>query len=180
MSRHGAPHRLEGNIDSFLSEPRFHLQEIFSEERFPNVVVALDGTVIATWGSRNLVARRSEDGGASWGERISVGDGIHAGGSTVDETTGDILFFGHPEHPYADGSPTPRMLFRSRDAGCTWVVEEAVFWEDGRGYLPALHFSERGITLRRGEYAGRLLRLARVFQATTWRCTVMTAGVPGS
>ena len=84
MSRHGAPHRLEGNIDSFLSEPRFHLQEIFSEERFPNVVVALDGTVIATWGSRNLVARRSEDGGASWGERISVGDGIHAGGSTVD------------------------------------------------------------------------------------------------
>ena len=163
MPGHDPPNRHEGHIDSFLAEPRFEMQQIFRDERFPNIVVAVDGTVIATWGARHLVVRRSENGGATWGETIAVGDGIHAGGTTVDETTGDILFFGHPEHPHNDGSPTPRDLFRSRDVGRTWVIDENVFTEDGRGYVPSLHFSERGITLRHGEHAGRLLRPARVY-----------------
>ena len=139
------------------------LQEIFPDERFPNVVVALDGTMVATWGAKNLVVRRSEDGGATWGPTIEVGDGIHAGGTTVDEGTGDILFFGHPEHPPKDSSMAPRTIYRSSDSGRTWAGEEAVFEKDGNGHVPSLHFSEVGITLRQGEHARRLLRPARVY-----------------
>ena len=71
------------------------MHQLFGDERFPNVVVALDGTVIATWGVKTLLVRRSEDGGDNWGPAIAVGVGIHAGGTTVDEASGDILFFGH-------------------------------------------------------------------------------------
>ncbi len=35
-------------------------------ERFPNVVITTKGTVLATWGSKRLRARRSEDGGKTW------------------------------------------------------------------------------------------------------------------
>ena len=139
------------------------LQEIFVEERFPNVVVALGGTVVATWGAKQLVVRRSEDGGVTWGPTIDVGEGIHAGGSTVDEETGDLLVFGHPEHPAKDSSMAPRTIYRSTDAGRTWQGEEPVFDADERGHLPSLHFSEAGITLRQGSPAGRLLRPARVY-----------------
>ena len=41
----------------------FEIQELFSDERFPNVVVATDGTVVASWGRENYRVRRSEDGG---------------------------------------------------------------------------------------------------------------------
>lgn len=151
------------SIDPFLGDAHMALQEIFPDERFPNVVVALDGTVVATWGANHLVVRRSEDAGQTWGPVIAVGDGIHAGGVTVDETTGDILFFGHPEHPPGDGSTAPRTIYRSSNAGRSWRAEEALFHKDGRGHVPSLHFSEVGITLRHDDHAGRLLRPARVY-----------------
>lgn len=152
-----------GSIDPFLGDEQMELQEIFVEERFPNVVVALGGTVVATWGAKQLVVRRSEDGGVTWGPTIDVGKGIHAGGSTVDEETGDLLVFGHPEHPAKDSSMAPRTIYRSTDAGRTWQGEEPVFDADERGHVPSLHFSEAGITLRQGSPAGRLLRPARVY-----------------
>lgn len=144
----------DGSFDSF---------ELFEDERFPNVVVTLDGTVVATWGGQRLRVRRSQDGGDTWGPEIEVGTGIHAGGATVDETSGDLLFFGHPEHPPGDGSLAPRTLYRSTDDGRTWRAEEAVFGEDEEGFVPSLHMAEHGITLRHGTHAGRLLRPARVY-----------------
>lgn len=154
---------LEGSLHPFLGEPEMKLEEIFPDERFPNVVVALDGTVIATWGRHNMVVRRSENGGQTWEPAITVGEGIHAGGATVDETTGDVLVFVHPEHPAHDGSTAPRTLYRSADVAKTWRAEEPVCHEDVHGYVPSLHMAEHGITLRRGEHAGRLVRPARVF-----------------
>ena len=44
----------------------FDIQQLFSDERFPNVVVAKDGSVITSWGRKNFRVRRSEDGGKSW------------------------------------------------------------------------------------------------------------------
>ena len=152
-----------GSLKPFLGDAHMELQKIFADERFPNVVVALDGTVVATWGTQNLVVRRSEDGGATWGPTIEVGAGIHAGGTLVDEVTGDILFFGHPEHPPKDNSTAPRTVYRSADTGCTWTPDETVFDEDARGHVPSLHFSEHGITLRHDAHRGRLLRPARVY-----------------
>ena len=47
---------VEGAVDSFLGEPRFELQQVFANERFPNVVVTTQGTVLATWGSGHVRA----------------------------------------------------------------------------------------------------------------------------
>jgi len=156
--------RLEESLAPFLGQPEMDMQPIFDGERFPNVVVPLDGAVLATWGSSTLVLRRSEDGGKTWSPEITIGQGLHAGGATVDETTGDVLVFVHPEHPAGDGSLAPRTLYRSADAGSTWSAEDAVFHQDGNGHVPSLHMCEHGITLRRGPHAGRLLRPARVYR----------------
>ena len=37
----------EAGIDAFLGEAKFEMQKLFDGERFPNVVVATDGTVVA-------------------------------------------------------------------------------------------------------------------------------------
>jgi len=146
-----------------LGPPELAVQELFDAERFPNVVVTLDGTILATWGAQNVVVRRSEDGGGTWGPEIAVGMGIHAGGVTVDESTGEVLVFVHPTHPPKDGVLASRTMYHSGDGGKTWKPEEVVFPEDVNGYVPSLHMSDHGITLRHGPHAGRLLRPARVY-----------------
>ena len=55
--------QLEGKLAAFAGDPAFLLAEIFPDQRFPNVIVALDGTVLATWGTTLVGVRRSEDGG---------------------------------------------------------------------------------------------------------------------
>ena len=162
MSQNNEP-IADSGLSACMGAPQMDIQDLFADERFPNVVVALDGSVVATWGAKHLVVRRSEDGGATWGSVIPVGDGIHAGGTTVDEATGEILFFGHPEHPPKEGLAAPRTLYCSADGGYTWRERAAEYALDGDGFLPSLHFAEHGIALRAGEHAGRLLRPARVY-----------------
>jgi sialidase-1 len=159
----------EGNLEPFLGNPVLEAQDIFNGERFPNVVVALDGTVVATWGKQEVRVRRSRDGGQTWGAEIHVGAGIHAGGAIVDEKSGDLLLFTHPKHPPTDGEHAPRTLFRSKDSGRSWEKSEATFKMDTNGYLPSLHMAEHGITLRHGEHAGRLVRPARVYRRSPER-----------
>jgi hypothetical protein len=176
----------QATLEAFRGPARMELHDLFEDQRFPNVVVAVDGTVISTWGTTDLVVRRSDDGGATWGPVVPVGAGIHAGGATVDDTTGDVLFFGHPEHPPGDRSAAERTMYRSRDGGASWASDEAHFAEDCNGHLPSLHMAEHGITLLRGENAGRLLRPARVYDreaggyntaifsddhGATWQCS---------
>jgi sialidase-1 len=154
----------EAGIEPFLAEARFELQSVSRGERFPNVVVAMDGSVLIMYGHRKVLVRRSEDGGQSWGEEITVSDpGFHGGGATVDETTGEILVFVHDKHPPGGGATAPVVVYRSRDHGRSWEPMEATFHPDERGYVPAMHMSETGITLRHSEHAGRLLRPARVY-----------------
>lgn len=150
----------EGKLDPFLGEPRFDMQRLFAGERFPNVVVATDGTVLATWGSKNFKVRRSEDGGKTWGSEITVQEvpAFHGGGALVDERLGDVLVFVHEKHP-----PAPLSVYRSTDHGKTWKPVDAVVGQDAHGQVPSMHMSENGITLRRGPHAGRLLRPARVY-----------------
>ena len=47
------------------------LQQVFKGERFGNIVVSMKGTVIATWGTSHVRAKRSEDGGKTWGPKLS-------------------------------------------------------------------------------------------------------------
>lgn len=150
----------ESEIAPFLGPVKFEMQQVFKNQRFPNVVVTKKGTLLATWGSSSVFVRRSEDGGESWGPRITVCDsGIHGGGTTVDETTGDILVFVEKGHP-----PSPLTVYRSRDDGISWQAEsETVVHPDSEGHAPSMHMNEHGITLRHGSKKGRLLRASRFY-----------------
>ncbi|MCX6873124.1 MAG: sialidase family protein [Verrucomicrobia bacterium] len=147
----------EGMLDSFLGAAKFDMQQVFKGDRFPNVVVATDGTVLAFW--NGVKVRRSEDAAKTWGDEIMVGKGFMGGGVTVDENSGDILAFVETKH-------TPQALLtvcRSTDHGKTWRTQETVIHPNKQGNIPTMHMNEHGITLRHGKYKGRLLRATRWF-----------------
>src|SRR5690625_1190406 len=58
------------NVNPFWhdGEPVIEIQQIFSDERLPNIVVAKDGSVIAVWGWGEVRVRRSENGGETRSE----------------------------------------------------------------------------------------------------------------
>lgn len=156
----------EGSLQDFTGTPKFDVKEIFSDERFPNVVVATDGTVVATWGKEVYKVRRSEDGGETWGAEINVEEpGFHGGGVTVDEQNNNILVFVEAEHPPNTPQKTmgPLKVFRSEDHGKTWEKIDITIHPDEKGNVPARHMSEHGSTLCYGDHPGRLIRPARVY-----------------
>ena len=149
-----AGHPAEGKIEPFLGEPTLDIQQVFKGNRFPNVVVAVDGTVLALW--NGVKVRRSEDGGKTWGPEIEVGKGFMGGGAIVNETNGEVLAFVEKHHP-----PAPVTVYRSTDHGKTWSAMEAVIKPDVDGTVPSMHMNEHGITLRHGKHAGRIIRASR-------------------
>lgn len=152
----GAANAESNDLAPLLGEPRFESVRVFDDQRLPNIAVALDGTVIAQWGWTDVSIRRSADGGKTWGETISLGKGINAGGLTVDETTGDILAFAEDKHP-----PAPLRIYRSTDHGKTWKPQEVVIQPNSLGHVPSMSMNEHGITLHRGKHKGRLIRPSR-------------------
>lgn len=148
----------DGSLESWLARPEFSQQSLFPDGRFPNLLVALDGTVVAVWGQGKLQVRRSTDGGLVWEppQDLVNGEIIHGGGALVDELTGDLLVFAERGHP-----PAPALQFRSRDGGQSWESSEPVIRPDPDGRSPSLHMNEHGITLQRGPHRGRLLRPTR-------------------
>ena len=153
-----ADNPFEGSINSFLGKPTLQMQQLFKGERFPNIAVSTQGTVIATWGNKSVICRRSEDGGQTWGEAITIADpGFQGGGLTVDEATGDIFTFIEAHHP-----PAPVIVYRSKDDGKTWEKQDSLFIKDSNGNLPSMHMNEHGITLRHGKHKGRVKTRERV------------------
>ena len=155
----------EGSITAFRGQAKFQLQTLYAGGRQPNVVVAMDGTVLATFvPDAALQVRRSEDGGKTWGDPIALGKYKHlfsGGGVTVDETSGDIFMFSEKyEWPR---TPPPPTIYRSKDHGKTWQVQETVIHPAKNGDRPTMHMAEHGITLRHGKHKGRLLRPARFY-----------------
>ncbi|MFY0652437.1 MAG: exo-alpha-sialidase [Cyclobacteriaceae bacterium] len=149
----------------FNAEQDFDVQEIFNSERFPNIVTATDGSLLATWGRTKVVAKRSEDGGETWSEEIVIADpGFHGGGTTVDENTGNIFAFVEESHPVA-----PLHIYISKDHGKTWSEHNYELLPDANGNTPAMHLNEHGTTLMRGEYAGRIIRPSRYYGKTNDR-----------
>jgi len=147
---------LEGELHAFVGKPQLETVQVFEVGRFPNVAVTVNGTVLATFGAKQVRVKRSEDGGKTWGDEISIGEGIHGGGTTVDDSTGDILAFVEDKHP-----PTPLTVYRNKDDGKTWNADRVTIHPDSKSKMPAMHMNEHGITLRHGEHKGRLIRPSR-------------------
>jgi sialidase-1 len=118
---------------SISEEPIFETKQLFFEERMPNVVVATDGSIIASFGKTKFMVKRSEDGGQTQGPKINITDGIHGGGLTVDEKSGDIIAFIEEEHP-----PSELKTFRSKDNGKSWEPYKIKIIPDKNGIIPSL------------------------------------------
>lgn len=146
-------------LSPFLEAPVFSKQRLYDDQRYPNAVVTLRGTVLAVWGNSGVVVRRSEDGGTSWGHPITVSPaGYHGGGTIVDAHSGDILVFVEDRQP-----PAPLTIYRSKDDGKSWKPQKTVIKEDVHGNPPSMHMNEHGITLTHGPHQGRLLRPTRYY-----------------
>ncbi|SDM69914.1 sialidase family protein [Kriegella aquimaris] len=153
-------------INGWLNKnAEFEVQKIFDDGRFPNIVVAKNGNVVATWGRDEIVSKISEDGGKTWKPEILIAEsGIHSGGTTVDDQTGDIFVFLEEGHP-----PAPISIYVSKNNGDTWARHNAKITPDKNGNMPAMHMNEHGITLKSEKYAGRILRPSRYYGKTNER-----------
>ena len=147
-------------IKELESPPFFESSILFKSERFPNIVVSTNGTVVTTWGKENCVSRRSVDGGKTWEPPVFIDQGINGGGLTVDENSGEIIAFVEKEHP-----PAALKCYRSKDNGKTWEVSPIKISADKNGVIPSMHMNEHGITLKNEEYKGRLIRPSRFYNA---------------
>ncbi len=137
----------------------FEVQKLFDNERFPNVVVAPDGTIMTTWGSKDFRIRRSLNGGKTWEPpRTLANPGFHGGGTIVDENTGDVFVFIEEGHPIS-----PLKVFRSSDIGLSWNEVDIKIIPNSMGHIPSMHMNEHGITIQNGKYKGRLIRPTRYY-----------------
>ena len=160
---------VKARIDEFLGEPKFVPKQRLFEGRggWGGVLTATDGTVIAFRSPASGTCRRSLDGGLTWGNEIVIGSDANEGNALIDETTGDILYF----------NTVRRWLYRSRDAGATWIREAIEVRPDGFGLEPGkegVAAMQCGITLAFGKHRGRLISPARIMgprdsNAVEWR-----------
>ena len=90
----------EGPLTGFLKPSAFETQPLFPKGRFPNLAVAMDGSVLAAFG--NVEIRRSEDGGNTWSPAAPIAKGFSISGLTVDEISGDGKV-----PPWVNGSDAP-------------------------------------------------------------------------
>ena len=156
---------VEGPLKPHLENPHMALQQVFKGERFGNIVVSMKGTVIATWGKSHVRAKRSEDGGKTWGPEIVIAKpGFQPGGVTVNEANGDIIAFVEDRHP-----PAPIHVYVSSDDGKSWEKIPTKIKPDSKGNAPSMHMNEHGITLRHGKHKGRLIRPSRWYAGQNHR-----------
>ena len=156
---------MEGALKAHLGKASLEMGQVFRGERFPNIVVSTKGTVIATWGTSHVRARRSEDAGKTWGPEIVIAKpGFQCGGLTVNETNGDIFAFVEERHP-----PAPLHVFKSADDGKTWEKVKVTIKPDSKGNMPSMHMNEHGITLRHGKHKGRIIRPSRWYAGQNHR-----------
>ena len=152
---------VEGAVAPLLGDAKLDIQQVYKGDRFPNIVVAVDGTVLAFFNGVRVC--RSEDGGETWGDEIKVGQGFMGGGVVVNETNGEILAFVEQHHPPADLT-----VYKSADHGKTWSAWEVKIEPDSKGNTPSMHMNEHGICLRHGCFKGRLVVPCRWYGRTNY------------
>ncbi len=147
------------------NDPKFEVQKLFNDDRFPNVVITKNGSILAICGRNKVVSKKSEDGGKTWGPEVLIAEsGIHSGGATVDDQTGNIFVFLEE-----DGVPSPIGIYVSKNNGDTWARHNTKIAPDNNGNFPSMHMNEHGTTLKSQKYAGRIIRPSRYYGKTNHR-----------
>ncbi|NCG28754.1 MAG: exo-alpha-sialidase [Verrucomicrobiales bacterium] len=174
--------KVPNNVPEHIAKQKPFFQVWDEEVLTGQVVVAMDGTVLVLKGynsgtdqSKYISVKRSQDGGKTWTEESKVGDMIEVDGDMsddgrypnnnwtglgnvmVDEVNGDIMVF-------MTTLKAAQKLFRSKDHGKTWKVENATIRPGKDGWMPATNGAcDPGVTIKNGPKKGRLLMPARVF-----------------
>jgi sialidase-1 len=174
--------KVSNNVPEHIAKQKPFFQVWDEEVLTGQVVVAMDGTVLVLKGynsgtdqSKYISVKRSQDGGKTWTEESKVGDMIEVDGDMsddgrypnnnwtglgnvmVDEVNGDIMVF-------MTTLKTAQKLFRSKDHGKTWKVEDTTIKPGKDGWIPATNGAcDPGVTIKNGPKKGRLLMPARVF-----------------
>lgn len=143
--------------------------------RIPAIATLADGTLIMVADKRietlndlpgkiDVVARRSTDGGRTWGPYITVAEHDENGGYgdpalVVDRRTGDIIVISSHGNGLWNDSPSHTSVSRSRDGGLTWEkpvdISSQIFTTDPNGKQPikltaAFATSGRAVQLKNG------------------------------
>ena len=174
--------KVSNNVPEQIAKQKPFFQVWDEEVLTGQVVVAMDGTVLVFKGynsgndqSKYISVKRSQDGGKTWTEESKVGDMIEVDGDMsddgrypnnnwtglgnvmVDEVNGDIMVF-------MTTLKTAQKLFRSKDNGKTWKMEDTTIRPGKDGWMPATNGAcDPGVTIKNGSKKGRLLMPARVF-----------------
>ena len=174
--------KFSNNIPENIAKQKSFFQVWDEEVLTGQVVVAMDGSVLVFKGynsrtdqAKYISVKRSEDGGKTWTEESKVGDMIEVDGDMsddgrypnnnwtglgnvmVDEVNGDIMVF-------MTTLKTAQKLFRSKDHGKTWKIEDTDIRPGKDGWTPATNGAcDPGVTIKNGPKKGRLLMPARVF-----------------
>lgn len=143
--------------------------------RIPAIETLPDGTIIVVGDKRidklsdlpgkiDVVARRSTDGGRTWGPYITVAEHDEIGGYgdpaiVRDRRTGDLIVISSHGNGLWDKSPSHTSVSRSRDGGKTWSkpvdISSQIFTTDPKGKQPikltaAFATSGRALQLKNG------------------------------
>lgn len=148
----------QGDVSSFTDSPHFSLARLWGDGNSRirgarNIVVAQDGSVLAFHQDR---LKRSRDGGQTWSNRLKIDERAIKYNAVIDESTGTIQLI----------NPTGYRLI-STDAGMTWTYEEITVMPNLFGHGSSetsslsVHAMQPGVTLRFGQFSGRLLMPAR-------------------
>lgn len=124
--------------------------------RIPAIATLPDGTLIAVADKRietmrdlpgkiDVVARRSTDGGKTWGPYITVAEHDEIGGYgdpaiVYDRNTGDLIVISSHGNGLWDKRPSHTSISRSSDGGLTWApavdISDQIFTTDLAGDQP--------------------------------------------
>ncbi len=141
------------------ADPFFQKNKLFEGGRFPGLSITNKGTVLAFWGDKQLLVRRSIDKGKTFGRDIVIAKkGINGGGVIVESDGGRILAFSQSKHP-----PAESFIHESNDDGLTWRTSKLKILNDEGKDQTQLHFSGSGIDLKSIKCQGRIIRPTRVY-----------------
>jgi len=141
------------------ADPFFSKNQLFEGGRFPGLGITNKGTVLAFWGDKQLLVKRSLDKGQTFGSDIVIAkEGINGGGVIVDINSGKILAFSQSKHP-----PAESFIHESNDDGLTWKTSKLKILNQQEEFQTQLHFAGSGIKLESNKCQDRLIRPTRVY-----------------